>query len=203
MEEPQVSDHVSKQPDYTKRQRVIGTIFYVLLVIASLVTIGGMIYTIADSIMPEGKLDVFLALNLGFQIAIVGGFLAGFFFLIIFFYGLFKRGRKWILRITFKKKEIAEHYKGRVGVQIIAGALLISVIGAIIGIAAAFIIEGITGPSGPWSEFLNSLSVGNWILIGGIGLFILAFLGIFLIYFWKNGYYLILKIMGGLEKDKS
>ena len=36
----------------------------------------------------------------------------------------------------------------------------------------------------------------------GIALFVIAGIGLFMVYFWKNGYYVILKIMGTLESEE-
>jgi len=47
---------------------------------------------------------------------------------------------------------------------------------------------------------LASFTSGNWILFTGVSVFAVLAIAMFLIYFWKNGYYLILKIMGVLEK---
>ena len=99
-----MEDNRSKVSIYTKTQRKISTVLYILVIIAALVTIGGTIYTIADLIMATGKLELFQTLNLGYQVAIIGGLLAGLFFLLIFFYGLYKKGSTLILTNIFKKR---------------------------------------------------------------------------------------------------
>jgi len=70
--------------EYSNKKKNAGTGFYIALVIAWIVTIAGAIYTIADILNPTGKLETFLDFNIGYQIAIIGGFLAGLFFLLIF-----------------------------------------------------------------------------------------------------------------------
>ena len=151
--------------------------------------------------MPTGKLTSFLALSLGYQIAIIAAFLAGLFFLLIFFFGLFKKGRRWVLHFVFKVREIEEKYKNRIDVKIAAGGLLISIIAIIIGIIIALIQE-IVLPSETslFSAFLASFLTGNWILFTGISAFAVLAITLFMIYFWKNGYYVILRVMGKLEK---
>ena len=84
-----MEDNRSKISLYTNTQRKISTVLYILVIIAALVTIGGAIYTIADLILATGKMELFQALNFGYQMAIIGGLLAGLFFLLIFFYGFF------------------------------------------------------------------------------------------------------------------
>ena len=198
MEEP----YPSSTESFNSKQQAVGQIFYIFIVISCLISITGGIWSIFDFIMPTGKLLSFLALSLGYQIAIIAAFLAVLFFLLIFFFGLFKKGRKWVLHFIFKVREIEEKYKNRIDVKIAAGGLLISIMAIIIGLVIAIIQEILLGPtqSSPFSALLASFSAGNWILFTGISLFALLAISLFMIYFWKNGYYVILRIMGKLER---
>jgi hypothetical protein len=198
MEEP----YSSTEKVYTSNQKVIGNIFYILIVLACLTCITGSVWSILDFMMPTGKLDAFLALTPGYMIAIIAGILAVLFFLLIFFFGLFKKGRKWVLHFIFNIREIEERYKNRVDVKIAAGGLLLSIMAVLIGIVVSIIQEILVAPdpSSPLSEFLASFSTGNWILFAGVSLFAILAVTLFMIYFWKNGYYVILRIMGKLEK---
>ena len=132
-----MEDNRSKISIYTNTQRKIATVLYILVIIAALVTIGGAIYTIADLIMATGKMELFQTLNLGYQVAIIGGLLAGLFFLLIFFYGLYKKGSILILNNIFKKKIYNDKYKGRLTVKLAAGALMFSIFAIIIGMLFA------------------------------------------------------------------
>jgi len=187
---------------YPSKQRVVGVLFYIIIVISCLICITGGIWSLFDFLMPTGKLDAFINLTLGYQIAIIAGFLAGLFFLLIFFFGLFKKGRRWVLHFIFNVREIEEKYKNRIDVKIAAGGLLISIMAIIVGTVIAVIQEILLGPSqsSPFSAFLASFSAGNWILFAGISLFAILAVTLFMIYFWKNGYFVLLKIMGKLER---
>jgi len=187
---------------YPSKQRIVGIIFYIIIVISCLVCIIGGIWSIFDFIMPTGKLDAFISLTLGYQIAIIAGFLAGLFFLLIFFFGLFRKGRGWVLHFIFNVREIEEKYKNRIDVKIAAGGLLISIMAIIIGTIIALIQEILLAPiqTSPLSALLASFSTGNWILLAGVSAFAILGVVLFLIYFWKNGYFAILKIMGKLER---
>lgn len=189
--------------EYNKNQKIVSGIFYTLIVIASLVTIGGVVWTFADMFIDTtGKFQLFLDLNLGYKIAIIGGLLAGLFFLLVFFYGLFKKSSKALMVFIYKKRELEEKYKNRTGVKIFAGGLLISIIGIIIGFILGPVWDLIVGDSGDSGEFFTFLgSTGPWVLLVGAGLFLIIGAALFMIYFWKNGYYLILRILGGLEKE--
>ncbi len=189
----------SSEEIYPSNQRVVGNIFYIFIVLACLTCITGGIWSIFDFIMPTGKLDVFLAFSLGSQIAIIAGILAGLFFLLIFFFGLFKKGRKWVLHFIFNVREIEEKYKNRIDVKIAAGGLLISVMAVIVGIIISLIQEIGSSESSPFFVFLILSPTGNKILFAGIAVFAILAITLFMIYFWKNGYYVILRIMGKLE----
>ncbi|MHA1883873.1 MAG: hypothetical protein ACXAAI_03805 [Promethearchaeota archaeon] len=193
----------SVEREEKKSRRIVASVFYILIVVASLVTLGGAVWSLADWLIgPTGKFETFLGLNLGYQIAIIGGLLAGIFFVLVFFFGLFKKSSKSLIRFIYKKRELEEKYKNRTDVKIAAGGLLISLIGIIIGVIVAVVLDLLGGSSGTFSllDFLSS--TGPWVLFIGIGLFVIAGVALFMIYFWKNGYYLILRIMGILEKDK-
>ena len=185
---------------YPSNQRVVGDVFYIFIVLACLTCITGGIWSIFDFIMPTGKFDVFLGLTLGYQIAIIAGILAGLFFLLIFFFGLFKKGRKWVLHFIFNVKEIEEKYKNRIDVKIAAGGLLISIMAIIIGIIISLIQELSSSETSPFFVFLISSPAGYKILFSGIAVFAILAVTLFMIYFWKNGYYVILRVMGKLEK---
>ena len=188
--------------EFSKSQKIVSGIFYIMIVAASLICLGGVIWTLADIfIRPTGKFDLFLDLNLGYQIAIVGGLLAGLFFLMVFFFGLFKKTSRSLMKFIYKRRKLEDKYKNRTGVKIAAGGLLVSLIGIIIGIIFAIFWDLID--SGGSVSLLKLLgSTGPWVLVVGIGIFLAIGAALFMIYFWKNGYYLILKIMGALEKEE-
>lgn len=195
-EKPQIP----KSSEYSKKQKTIVYVFYIIIVVAFFITLGGTIYTFADIVAPTGKLETFSTLGFGFQMAIVAGFLAGLFFMLIFFFALFKRGTATLLKILFKKRELAEKYKHRIEVKIAAWGLLISLVVILIGTLIATIQEFIMGAAGFFSMLLASLSQGGLILFIGVVIFTLVGFTLFCIYFARNGYYLILKIVGGLEE---
>ncbi len=191
--------------EYKKSQKIVAAIFYIIIVIASLVTLGGLVWSLTDwFIGPTGKFELFLSLNLGYQIAIVGGLLAGLFFVLIFFFGLFKKSSKSLIKFIYKKRELEEKYKNRTDVKIAAGGLLISLIGIIIGVIFAVVLDVLTGPSAGSFSIMNLLSsTGPWVLFIGIAIFLLVGIALFMIYFWKNGYYLILRLIGAIEKNST
>ncbi len=191
--------------EFRKSQRIIALVFFIIIVIATIVSLGGVVWTIADFFIgTTGKWEQFLALNLGWQIAIIGGLLAGLFFLLIFFFGLFRKTSRSLIHFIYKKRELEEQYKNRTDVKIAAWGLLISLIGIIGGAVFAILWDIFTSGTGDPSIILTLLgSTGPRVLFIGVGLFMLVGITLGLIYFWRNGYYLILKLLGGLEKEKK
>ena len=105
-----------------------------------------------------------------------------------------------MLHFIFNVREIEDKYRNRVDVKIAAGGLLISIMAIIIGIVISLIQELGSSESSPFFLFLISSSTGNKILFSGIAVFAILAITLFMIYFWKNGYYVILRVMGKLEK---
>ena len=188
----------------TTNQKIVASFFYIFIVIGSIVTIGGVVWTLADFfISTTEKWELFRDLNLGYQIAIIGGLLAGLFFLLVFFFGLFKKTSRSLINFIYKKRELEEKYKNRTDVKIAAGGLLISLLVIIVGVIYAIVLNLLTEPSSDSFSLLSILiSTGPLVLFIGLGFLFLAGVALFVIYFWKNGYYVILKILGILEKEK-
>ncbi|MFX1338776.1 MAG: hypothetical protein ACFFDK_09215 [Promethearchaeota archaeon] len=190
---------------FSKKQKLIATIFYIAISLTIIVIIGGIVYTIADLIMETGKTELFLSLNFGYQIAIIGTLLAGLFFLVVYFYGLSKKGRSLILKNIFRKKLFNDKYRNRIGVKIAAGALMLSIFAIIIGILAAFIYDLFTRPSSgdrlTLSTIFANMSQGQVVLTIGMLMLLIIGLIFFLNYLWYNGYYLILRLIKDLEEE--
>ncbi len=191
--------------EYSKNQRIVALVFYILIVSASLITILGVIWTLADIFIgTTGKFEQFISLNLGYQIAIIGGLLAGLFFILIFFFGLFKRTSKSLINFIYKKRELEEKYKNRIDVKIAVAGLLVSLIGIIIGLIFAIILEILSFSTGESSSLLTIFgSTGPWVLFIGAGIFLCIGIALFMIYFWKNGKFTILRLIGAIEKESK
>jgi hypothetical protein len=183
---------------YSNYQKIIANIFYISIVIACLITIGGVVYTIADLIMAEGKLELFQGLNLGLQIAIIGTLFAGLFVLIVIGIGMSKKGRIFLLRTIFRERVLLSKYKNRISIQIITICLLVSVFAIILGIIVAFFYELFIGIS---FTFLQDFSQGQLVLFIGLIIFMIVGLVIGFFYIWHNGYYLIVSMFFTLEKS--
>ena len=190
---------------YSGYKQLIATILYISIVISIIMTIGSVIWAILDVLMARGKTELFLSWSLGIQIAIVGVVLAALFFLLIIFYGLFKRGTSVILKIIFKPRELQERYKHRTGVKIIAGLLMVSLFAIIIGIVIAvfyeFIVAILGGTEFTLAGLLENLSGGQIALIISVSYLIINGLAFTLIFLWFNGYALILKMLYTLEEE--
>ncbi|MBY9006603.1 MAG: hypothetical protein KGD63_07580 [Candidatus Lokiarchaeota archaeon] len=189
--------------DYSKKQKNAAKGFYLSIVISWIIIIAGLVWTIADFLNPAGKLDFFLSLNIFYQIVIVAGYLAGFFFLLVLFIGISKRGTIFLLKVFFSKIEVEDQFKNKFHIKMAAGGFLICMIAIFISIILAVvwdIIDGTEASTTSIFEYLNSISFGLLIITIGTALLVLILISLFIVYFLKNGYYLILRIFGGLNK---
>ena len=185
---------------YSKIQKIIATIFYISMVIISIVTIGGIVYTIADLIMAEGKLELFQEQNLGIQIAIIGSLFAGLFILIVLGIGLSTKGRSFFLRTLFRERKLHSKYKKNRIVQFITFALLISIFAIIIGFVVAFFYEIFIELS---FTFLQDFSDGQILLFVALLIFMVFGLVVGFFYFWFNGYAILIRLIYTLEEDEE
>ena len=185
---------------YSKTQKLIATIFYISIVIISIITIGGVVYTIADLIMAEGKLELFQEQNLGIQIAIIGGLFAGLFILIVFGIGMSTKGRSFFLRTLFRERKLHSKYKNNRSVQIFTISLLVSIFAIIIGLVVAFFYELFIEVS---FTFLQDFSDGQILLFVALLIFMVFGLVVGFFYFWFNGYALIIRLIYTLEEEEE
>jgi len=198
---------MSRMKKYTAGQKLIARILYIGFVITVIMIIGSVAWTISDVILRRGKMEAFLKLGFGFQLAIVGAILAILFFILIMAYGLFKKGVVSILRVIFRPRELEEKFKNRTGVKLAAGLLMFSLFAIIIGIVIAICYEIFRSIIGG-SEFnitgvTENLSGGQIALIISILSFIIVWLAFALNYLWFNGYGLIIKLLYTLEEEEE
>lgn len=191
--------------NYTQKQKKIALILYIAITITIIVIIAGIVYTIADIIMETGKMELFLSLNFGYQIAVIGTLFAGLFFLVVYFFGLYRKGVNVILKNIFRKKVYNDKYRNRTGVRIAAGALMLSIFSIILGIIVAIFYDLFTAPSNGGRTTLTTvfkdLSQGQIVLFIGIIMLVIIGLVFALNYLWYNGYYTILRLIEDLEEE--
>ena len=191
--------------NYTQKQKKIALILYIAISLTIIVIIAGIVYTIADIIMATGKMELFLSLNFGYQIAVIGTLFAGLFFLVVYFFGLYRKGVNLILKNIFRKKVYNDKYRNRIGVRIAAGALMLSIFSIILGILVAIFYDIFTAPSNgnrtTLTTVFKEISQGQVVLFIGILLLIIIGLVFALNYLWYNGYYTILRLIEDLEEE--
>ncbi len=202
----QIDNHKTSKEDntseYSKRQKIIARSLYIFIVISILISVGGSALAISEIFQPTGKWGAFVEASLGLKIVIIAGLLAVLFFFLLLFYSLAKKGVDLVLKITCLKKDYDESYKGRTNVKVGAAALMLSLFAILIGIVYLVLEQFLVNPTGEGNllSFLISLSGGQLLLFIGIGLLMINGLMFGLNYLWYNGYYLILRMIGGLEK---
>ncbi|TXT67246.1 MAG: conserved membrane protein of unknown function [Promethearchaeota archaeon] len=183
---------------YNKKQEKLGTLIYLALVAGWFVTILGSVWTLVNIFNPGQGVQNFFSKNIGYLLAGIFGFLFFVFFLLVFFVGFYRRGRKRILKILYTKKELSAQYRDRLGIKIVAGGFIISILGLVITIIIAMILSASSGSEDSVLMALISiitLSTGTLILTIGISIFLVIGLILFLTYTIRNGFYFIAKII--------
>jgi hypothetical protein len=183
---------------YDDKQEKIGILIYLALVGGWFITIIGSIWTLVDIFNPVQGVQAFFTQNIGYLLAGIFGFLFFVFLLLVFFVGFYRRGRKRILKILYTKKELSDQYRDRLGIKIVAGGFIISILGVISAILIAIILNASSGSEDSILRALISiitLSTGTFILSIGILVFIIIGVILFLTYTIRNGFYFIAHII--------
>lgn len=181
---------------YSQKQENVARGFYLVLVAGWLVTITGVIWTFIDFFNPFENLGAYLQDNIGYLIVGIFGVFLFLFFLMVFFVGFYRKGKRVLLKILYTKKELEEKYKDSLGIKITAGGVVVSIMGLLIGILIIFIMEALPGTESTVLTSILSLiitSIGTLIL--SIGLLIFLSVGIILlcVFCIRNGFYLLAK----------
>ncbi|MHA1729304.1 MAG: hypothetical protein ACTSWY_11310 [Promethearchaeota archaeon] len=183
---------LTKEEREEGRQNITASIFFGSVIISLAIIIIGGIWAIGD-IFSTQKFIIFLSLSLFSQIFISGLIVVGIFFLGLILLVLFRRGKRYVLKLLFEEKpELAEkETEEYLPAKIITLGALISFCVVFVGLVFALIesmVQVQIDPTGFWS-FLGDLTGGSWVFL--IGLLILILTGLILgaFYFWQNGYY--------------
>ncbi|GAB4315232.1 MAG: hypothetical protein Kow0069_16990 [Promethearchaeota archaeon] len=184
---------------YSAKEQKVAQGFYVAIVAFLCVVVLGAVWSVLDFLQPTGKLEDFLALSFGWQVAIVGIALFGAFVLLISFYLLYLSGNLSLLNALFKRRvelDEADSTKDNLAAKLMTGGFFVSLIVVTVGLVVGLLQVAFTGTGdsgGGLTSAIASLSGGQLVLF--IGVMGLAFTGLALgaISLWNNGYYFFLK----------
>jgi hypothetical protein len=174
--------------EYASTELLIVRIIFSTILVALVVSVWGLIWTIGDAIQPDGKFQSFLELSALTKTMIIGVGLLGLVFLGIFMAVVYRRGRDWMLEALFleRPKPEGEEYPPA---KIITACCLI----AVCWVATGLIIALIQEIAALWADasIFNALtewSGGLSVLVVGLTGLLIAALAFVFIYLWLNGY---------------
>jgi len=182
--------------NYSKKQENVARGFYLVLVAGWLVTITGSVWTFIDFFNPLENIGTYFEENPGYLFVGIFGILLFLFFLMVFFVGFYRKGKKSLLKILYTKKELEEKYKDNLGIKVTAGGVIVSIMGLIISILVVVILDALPGTeSTVLVSILSLILTSNGTLILSIGLLIFLITGIVLlcVFVIRNGFYLLAK----------
>jgi hypothetical protein len=195
-------------PIRIRRENLIASNFLMIIAISLGIMIVGGVWAIKD-LFTTNAFASFLELSAQSKIAIFGVVIIGLFILSIFLIVIYRRGKKWMLRMMFKDQSLHENKEDEIYLpaKIITACALISIFIIFLGLFIALIEYWVRKDAeqdflGIYN-FFNSLTGGTLILLVGIG--ILVFMGLILglFFVWQNGYYALMKfILKNNEKLK-
>ncbi|HMF33844.1 MAG TPA: hypothetical protein VKK79_20630 [Candidatus Lokiarchaeia archaeon] len=206
-----------QEVQFTEREVKIGRIMYFVLVICMIATVGGLAWTIGDVIAPTGKLADFLNANLGSKIIIIGVACFILFFLLVFFYGMHRKGSLFICKAIFGAKKLYREMKTTKLAQFTSGGLMVSIIIFAVGfiwLIIQIIVWYTTNTSAPTPTgltqsttvtfwFLSSITGGELFLAIGILAVAIVCLTIGIAWLWNAGNIFFARLLMKLEKQRA
>ncbi len=149
-----------------------------------------------------GAMDTFLALDLGFQIAIIMGAITGHLFLLVLFYTLFRGGMVKLCAVLFKDRRIAKKWENYDALRLLVGiallGLYLTIIALLIGILPNVFFNTLWEL---WLWMVANFGMPEWILYTGLAIFLfigIIFVGLIL---WNKGVFWVLSRVKTIEEE--
>ncbi len=183
--------------------RFAKTIYYGFI-LATIVVVLGLWIVIIGLLIGGGFWEFWVALDLGFQIAIIAGAITGHLFLLVLFYTLFRGGMVRLCQIMFKDRLIASKWSDYYGLRMLIGVALlglyITLISVIIGLLPSTFLTAMQ-VVWAWQVDYFGRYPGLWIMWVGLLIFILVgiiFIGIMI---WNKGVFWVLRHVKEIEEE--
>ncbi|MHA1822087.1 MAG: hypothetical protein ACTSVC_16555, partial [Promethearchaeota archaeon] len=177
---------IDEKLNFTRNQNIVGLIFYLIMIISSIVAVFGIIWSIGDAIMPTGKWDAFLTYPFGWKFSIVGGLASLLFYLLLLGFLFLQKGRTTLKKMLFVKRVIDKEIPKNKVAQVLTIGILAGIIAIIVGMVISLVMYLISMSQGSTSifEFLASLPNGLLILLLSSGVIGGLWLIIGMVYLW-------------------
>lgn len=181
----------------------IARIFYYANILATLITVIGIWGSILAALDPQVWKD-YQALETGFQVAIVAGFITGHAVILVLFYALFRGGILRMCRLLYKDRTVAKKFEDYTTLRWLMGIVLIGVYVTVISIIIAILTEDfVIYLENLWIWMVEEFNIGNWILWIGIWIYIVIAFFFFMFVIWNHGVYVVLRQIKKIEEEEQ
>lgn len=181
----------------------IARIFYYSNIIATLITVIGIWGSILAALDPQVWED-YLSLEIGYQVAIVAGFITGHLVILVLFYTLFRGGILRMCRLLYKDRRVAKKYEDFTTLRWLLGIVIISAYVTIISVIIAILTEDfLIYLEDLWVWMVETFNIGHWILWIGIWIYIVVAFFFFMFVIWNHGVYVVLRQIKKIEEEEA
>jgi len=196
----------SREPDpldeYSTWDVRIARAFYYSFIASALIMVIGIWGLILSGIDPE-IWKQYLALDVGYQVAIVAAFITGHLILLVLFYAMFKGGIVRMCRSIYKNRTVAKKWEDFTYLRWLMGITILGiyvvVISLIIGLLPGGTIKFISDLT-LWA--LENFNVGHWILWIGFVVFLIVLFFFIMFWVWNHGVYIVLRNIKKIEEEE-
>ncbi|GAF78951.1 unnamed protein product [marine sediment metagenome] len=179
-------------------------LIYYGFILGTVIVVLGVWGVLINFLFSKGAWDVWLDLDLGFQIAIIAGAVTGHLFLLVLFYTLFRGGMVRLCQIMFKDRLIANKWTDYYGLRMLIGVALlglyVTLISVVIGLLPSAFLD-VVQKVWDWQVEKFKDYPGMWIMWVGLLVFIfvvIIFIGIMI---WNKGVFWVLSHVKEIEEE--
>ncbi|MFX1531896.1 MAG: hypothetical protein ACFFBC_12340 [Promethearchaeota archaeon] len=179
-------------------------VIYYGFILGTVIMVLGVWGVIIGFLFKRGAWEVWLDLDLGYQVAIIAGAITGHLFLLILFYTLFRGGMVRLCQIMFKDRLIANKWTDYYGLRMLIGiallGLYVTLISVVIGILPAAFVDVVKKVWDLQVKEFNKYP-GLWIM--WVGLLVWIFIGMIFIgiMIWNRGVFWVLSHVKEIEEE--
>jgi amino acid permease len=148
--------------------------------------------------------EQYLSLDLGYQVAIVAGFVTGHLLILVLFYSLFRGGIVKMCRLLFKDRLVAKKWEDVTSLRYLMGLLLIGIYITIISLIIGLLPGGVLKYLGDlWLWAVQHFNAGNWILWTGFVILLVIVFFFVMFVLWNHTVYLVLRQVKKIEEEEE
>ncbi|MHA1931069.1 MAG: hypothetical protein ACW96X_00925 [Promethearchaeota archaeon] len=176
-------------------------LIYYGFILASVILVLGIWALILTILLPSAW-AAFIALELGYQIAIIAGAITGHLFLLVLFYTLFRGGMVRLCQFLFKDRLVAKKWEDYYGLRMLVGVSLIGLYVTVLSLLIGLLPTVFFNTLGlMWLWMVANFNIGHWILWIGADILIIIGIIFFGLALWNRGVFWVLSHVKEIEEE--